>query len=411
MFRILFLIFASWFSKTLIAQSYYLSPVKFPGQYIQSDQTKKIIFLKNKTAQSTWHLEYISEDEKDLRALIIHDQTDLALSYQNGSCSLASPNMDSNAQIWMVEETENEEHVTIQHVQSQKYLSYMGQGLIVSTERLSSAEWLFEEAKTDEQPVQNQNQNQNQNNLVVYTMSSCGRCAQTKEYLKKNAIPFQEYNTDKSENNNKMFEVLQKTGNYKGGSIQMPVIVYQGKVHYNIADLQGFLSKLKPSTPSNPNQNPTKDTPVVSKGNLTQAQKDAFVNRHNFYRKEVGVAPLVWNESLANHAYEWAKHLADNKCELKHRPDSGPYKDDYGENIAWSYNPDPVNSVDMWGAEKKQWKGGVVRDMSAGHYTQIIWSKTTEIGCAVVKCANGNYITVCNYNPAGNYIGVSPLQK
>ncbi len=41
-----------------------------------------------------------------------------------------------------------------------------------------------------------------------------------------------------------------------------------------------------------------------------------------------------------------------------------------------------------------------------GHYTQMVWSDTTDVGCAVGDC--GMWRTVCWYGPAGNYLGEAP---
>lgn len=42
-----------------------------------------------------------------------------------------------------------------------------------------------------------------------------------------------------------------------------------------------------------------------------------------------------------------------------------------------------------------------------GHYTQLVWAKSTKIGCGIVKYKelffNKKYL-VCNYGPAGNYM-------
>jgi len=50
-------------------------------------------------------------------------------------------------------------------------------------------------------------------------------------------------------------------------------------------------------------------------------------------------------------------------------------------------------------------------NFAAGNYTQMIWSKTTKVACAIVQCSDGAYIVVCNYDPAGNMSGESPLKN
>merc|ERR1712178_612232 len=72
-----------------------------------------------------------------------------------------------------------------------------------------------------------------------------------------------------------------------------------------------------------------------------------FVNAHNTARKEVGVVPLVWNNTLAAYAQKYAnKRSAD--CAMQHS--EGPY----GENIAaGSWDLSAKEAVDMWLEEKK----------------------------------------------------------
>lgn len=43
--------------------------------------------------------------------------------------------------------------------------------------------------------------------------------------------------------------------------------------------------------------------------------------------------------------------------------------------------------------------------LNIGHYTQMVWGKTKEIGCGSIKYVDGKWYThylVCNYGPAGN---------
>uniref|UniRef100_A0A914YGM4 SCP domain-containing protein n=2 Tax=Panagrolaimus superbus TaxID=310955 RepID=A0A914YGM4_9BILA len=45
-------------------------------------------------------------------------------------------------------------------------------------------------------------------------------------------------------------------------------------------------------------------------------------------------------------------------------------------------------------------------DMGAGHYTQVVWGKTYEIGCGGKLCGTYWHL-VCQYNVAGNYNGTT----
>lgn len=144
----------------------------------------------------------------------------------------------------------------------------------------------------------------------------------------------------------------------------------------------------------------------------TQASiAEQLLAAHNRYRAEVGVSPLVWSETLANHAQDWADHLAATDGNtLQHSQNSGE-----GENL-WLGPSDYFSHTDMvdsWGDEKQYFRYGAFPDVSAtgnwadvGHYTQLIWKDTTEVGCGLAE-AERNTILVCRYNPPGNYIGQS----
>ncbi|EYC35863.1 hypothetical protein Y032_0967g3238 [Ancylostoma ceylanicum] len=40
-----------------------------------------------------------------------------------------------------------------------------------------------------------------------------------------------------------------------------------------------------------------------------------------------------------------------------------------------------------------------------GHATQVLWGTTETLGCGVIKCKDGGIMVVCQYYPAGNYVG------
>ncbi len=53
---------------------------------------------------------------------------------------------------------------------------------------------------------------------------------------------------------------------------------------------------------------------------LTTAQKQEFVDSHNHWRADVGVAPLTWSNDLENFAGEWVIIKGEEGCDMQHRP-------------------------------------------------------------------------------------------
>lgn len=128
---------------------------------------------------------------------------------------------------------------------------------------------------------------------------------------------------------------------------------------------------------------------------------------HNKARAEVGVGPMVWNNTLAAYAQSFANKRIED-CDLTHS--SGPY----GENIIVGRNPDsnmsgPV-AVGYWMEESLDYKyvtntcDGVCDD-----YTQVVWRNSVRLGCGSVRCQNDAYIwIICSYDPPGNIPGQLP---
>ena len=78
------------------------------------------------------------------------------------------------------------------------------------------------------------------------------------------------------------------------------------------------------------------------------AGENSWVQKHNDARSAVGVANIVWDETLAVVAQKHANELARKCGGLYHS------RSQYGENIAssWGYNPN-YNAVNAWVKEKK----------------------------------------------------------
>jgi pathogenesis-related protein 1 len=138
----------------------------------------------------------------------------------------------------------------------------------------------------------------------------------------------------------------------------------------------------------------------------SKAPKDpfakAFVDAHNAARAKNCAAPLTWSPQLAKIAQSWAEQLKAKGCVFGH---SGNNK--YGENLAAGTIGalDPESTVAMWYDEIKLYKfpdGGF--SMQTGHFTQLVWTTTRQVGCGHVQC-KGNDIYVCNYDPPGNFEG------
>ncbi len=147
---------------------------------------------------------------------------------------------------------------------------------------------------------------------------------------------------------------------------------------------------------------------------LGSGDSAAYVAAHNRWRANYGTANVEWDATIAAFAQEWADNQAAAGT-MNHR-DENPYGENLFSGTAGAYGPDAV--VDAWGGEVKDWDLACTGDLeqcckvewwNCAHFTQVVWSKTTKIGCGKATSASGNDIVVCNYSPKGNYSGVSPF--
>ncbi|MGB8168940.1 MAG: CAP domain-containing protein [Chthoniobacteraceae bacterium] len=144
-----------------------------------------------------------------------------------------------------------------------------------------------------------------------------------------------------------------------------------------------------------------------------------FLRIHNAARADVGVAPLTWSEDLALTAQDWADRIG-RTGKIEHRP-----KSEYGENIGWGTGSYTAGSAaNAWLAEKAKYspdasatppakkKGKAAAKANpadeAGHYTQMVWGKSTVVGFGLATTKDGRTVVVANYNPRGNVEGEKP---
>ncbi|KAF2665575.1 PR-1-like protein [Microthyrium microscopicum] len=152
-----------------------------------------------------------------------------------------------------------------------------------------------------------------------------------------------------------------------------------------------------------------------------QSFQDLNLSQNNNIRTQAQAQPVNWNGQLAL----VAKQVAD-KCVFKHSG-SG-----YGENLFMISNSesDPdygsltSSAYNAWISEMSNYDFNNPEGSSlqqTGHFTQLVWKATTDIGCAWARCAGTgglayNHMFVCEYSPAGNVAGeysqnVGPMLK
>jgi len=148
--------------------------------------------------------------------------------------------------------------------------------------------------------------------------------------------------------------------------------------------------------------------------------KTRFLNIHNKIRALYGVSQLKWDENLARHAQAWADELkTKHNCNLYHRQNLGRTEGKIlGENLALyatsqaksTFVSSPEFATIKWAGECKDYSyssNQCAKNKVCGHFTQVVWAKSTKLGCGVAVCGPSGRMArtevwVCNYDPPGN---------
>ena len=156
-------------------------------------------------------------------------------------------------------------------------------------------------------------------------------------------------------------------------------------------------------------------SPLLIGGTVARADfNQRLLAAHNSERAAMGVPPLAWNAGLAADARVWANELAATG-RFEHSPDE-PGEEPQGENL-WAGTPrafSPEAMVRLWSTEKRDYRPGVFPNNSrsgdvenVGHYTQLIWRASRQVGCASAVGRNEEFL-VCRYSEAVNVVGQRP---
>ncbi len=142
----------------------------------------------------------------------------------------------------------------------------------------------------------------------------------------------------------------------------------------------------------------------------------------NFRYTASNMQELVWDEELAHGAKIWAE-----QCDFRHdQNDVCRFK--VGQNLYIAGTRSTPSAkwnkpVESWYDEVHLFRGNPSNVQfnslsNVGHFTQMIWAETKYIGCHFIGHTgylgssnfNAEYY-VCNYGPAGNYIGKSIIES
>uniref|UniRef100_A0A3Q2DQD9 Cysteine rich secretory protein 3 n=1 Tax=Cyprinodon variegatus TaxID=28743 RepID=A0A3Q2DQD9_CYPVA len=137
----------------------------------------------------------------------------------------------------------------------------------------------------------------------------------------------------------------------------------------------------------------------------TSAEQTEIVNKHNTLRRGVNptasnMMKMSWNKEAAANAQAWAA-----TCSMQHSSSSSrEITSGCGENLYMSSSKNTwSNAIQTWYNEVKDYRYGVgsTNGGVVGHYTQVVWAKSNQVGCAMAYCPNSKYkyFYVCHYCP------------
>ncbi|XP_064649928.1 Golgi-associated plant pathogenesis-related protein 1-like [Lineus longissimus] len=136
---------------------------------------------------------------------------------------------------------------------------------------------------------------------------------------------------------------------------------------------------------------------------------DDVLAAHNHYRRLHQAPPVTVNPKLNKFAQDWADYLAKtdsfahSKCDLNGTR--------LGENIAMKMASNAQDYkgkefVDQWYSEVERYDFKKHGGPSTGHFTQVVWKGSKEIGVGRAVLKGGQkVIVVGSYSPAGNMMG------
>eukprot|EP01083_Nonionella_stella_P037230 101502_1 len=135
----------------------------------------------------------------------------------------------------------------------------------------------------------------------------------------------------------------------------------------------------------------------------------SYVDWHNDARRSVNPsASNMKTMKVSYPLYKSAKVAAQKMCStgrLVHSGARGVGENAGGGNMEYT--------MKGFIAEKRKWSYKKIGSdwAKSGHYTQMIWANTNQVGCYTATGCKTYAMTVCHYKPGGNYKNQYPYQK
>jgi len=136
---------------------------------------------------------------------------------------------------------------------------------------------------------------------------------------------------------------------------------------------------------------------------------------HNQVRAMVQTTPplpaMQWDPELAAYAAQWAAMCKDGGDSVNGLVDHNPNRQNVagyayiGENIFGAGgNATAKGAVDSWASEGANFTPPNTCNGICGHYTQVVWRTSVNLGCALQNCPGLQFgsTIVCDYGPGGN---------
>ena len=242
-------------------------------------------------------------------------------------------------------------------------------------------DWGFDISKrfgfgNEDKEEEDNNNNNNNTNKQTYTITydnNNNNNNSNKKYVTIGNV-YQNYEEDKGDNNNQFTYDFNDNNN-------------NNKFSYD--------------DDTNNNNNQISSTPVSG----TDFQREAL-EQHNIYRRKHHVGDLVLNEELNNIAQNYANKLAATNS-FQHSNNSLSNGEPLGENLfmVWGVKINGKTMSTDWYNEVQNYNYNGDYQSGKGHFTQLVWKGTKQVGFGYAQARDGSYYGVANYYPAGNYMG------